>query len=214
MLFRTAMIINFLVFSLTVALADKLPVTYGSVIKLQHQKSNYLLSANEAHWGSGSNQQIVTAMAGDERTTWQVFSSRKDSKKQGEPIRCNSNINFVHTKFKCYLHSHPIESLLSNGLQVSCHKPHDYNDDFFVFCKGKYWTTETPVKIKHEKTGRYLSTDQKYVFGSNNCGQNCPILRELEVFGKTKGDYEWIANQGLFFNEQKSEEINNVKKEL
>ena len=41
-------------------------VTYGSVIKLQHERTKYRLHSHEVPYGSGSGQQSVTAFPGVE----------------------------------------------------------------------------------------------------------------------------------------------------
>jgi hypothetical protein len=41
-------------------------VTYGSLIKLQHERTKYRLHSHEVPYGSGSGQQSVTAFPGVE----------------------------------------------------------------------------------------------------------------------------------------------------
>lgn len=43
-----------------------LQVTYGSVIKLQHDRTKYRLHSHEVPYGSGSGQQSVTGFPGVE----------------------------------------------------------------------------------------------------------------------------------------------------
>ena len=56
-------------------------VTYGSVIKLQHERTKYRLHSHEVPYGSGSGQQSVTGFPGveDANSYWvSVFQSASE----------------------------------------------------------------------------------------------------------------------------------------
>lgn len=74
-----------------VVLCHLVQVTYGSVIKLQHERTKYRLHSHEVPYGSGSGQQSVTAFPGVEdgnsywvsafilhwfSRTWSCFSAK------------------------------------------------------------------------------------------------------------------------------------------
>jgi dolichyl-phosphate-mannose--protein O-mannosyl transferase len=112
-------------------------VTCGSAVKLVHVESSsdkaaYLLNSEQKNLGTGSGQQIVTAVQ-DPTTTnalWWVrgpndpeFRGTKGSAcssetSTGQPILCNSYIRLTHLETMRNLHSHNVKSPLSRQQEV------------------------------------------------------------------------------------------------
>ena len=81
--------------------AVELPVTYGSVIRLQTVKTNRFLFSLPAQWSEG--RQVVTATPNrvDLGTYWQVLSDL-DSSIRSE-IPCGANFRLLHVNTKNFL---------------------------------------------------------------------------------------------------------------
>jgi len=58
----------------------RLQVTYGSVLKLQHERTKFRLHSHEVPYGSGSGQQSVTGFPGveDANSYWVSILNLKD----------------------------------------------------------------------------------------------------------------------------------------
>ena len=85
------------------------PITLGSIMKLQHQNSGFLLHSHEISWGSGSQQQSVTAYPtqGDGNSMWQIYARYGESNfTHAAAIKCGSVVRFKHVKTGRWLHSH------------------------------------------------------------------------------------------------------------
>jgi len=194
------------------------PVTYGSIIKLEHQSSGYILHSHEVTYGSGSGQQSVTVYPeyGDTNSLWQILNGieNKEKKKKigstfetSSPVECNDIIRLKHLNTNRWLHSHrdhraPISHKqevtgYGQGLQQS-----DRGDDWRVICgsKSKHWIRKDAVAFQHLETGFHLFASKKYNFNDNNC-RNCPILGQLEVsaVSSVKKGCKWKASHGVYF---------------
>lgn len=72
------------------------PITIGSMAKLLHVNSNYLLHSHEISYGSGSGQQSVTGYEhlGDSNSLWQIYpSSDNKTWKHG---KCEYTAYYTH----------------------------------------------------------------------------------------------------------------------
>jgi hypothetical protein len=58
------------------------------------------------------------------------------------------------------------------------------------------------VQLKHADTGKFLHANGKVKFDMRNCGQQCPIMDQLEVCcvspSKSPNTY-WRSGQGVYF---------------
>lgn len=219
-----------------VAAVDKYPdapedaITCGSVIKLTHVESSstsrgseeFLLNSESKNLGSGSGQQIVTAVGGEPTShnmMWWVRGPNdpkfRNEHSPGEsacedgtamPIKCGEIIRLTHLGTQVNLHSHEVKSPLSRQQEVSGFGSGDGNgdngDDWKVVCgtgSSKYWTRETKVHLQHVDSGKYLGASSTVKFTHQNCGHNCPILNHLEVFSRAAQDKfgQWFVESGV-----------------
>jgi dolichyl-phosphate-mannose--protein O-mannosyl transferase len=97
------------------------------------------------------------------------------------------------------LHSHLVKSPLSNQQEVSgfgSDGEGDSGDSWIIVCtntKGKYWKRNEKVRLQHGDTSKYLGASDQAKYTQQNCGSCCPILNQLETFGRTHED-----NMSLF----------------
>ena len=112
---------------------DKKYVTCGSAIKLTHKETGYLLnSQSDANWsGRGSGQQVVTLtpVLSSHDSLWLVREAHhngrmdKDICAPSTPVKCSTNIRLTHLSTNKNLHSHPVESQMRGGREVSAFSP-------------------------------------------------------------------------------------------
>ncbi|ETO29911.1 hypothetical protein RFI_07208 [Reticulomyxa filosa] len=206
-----------------VALND--PVTYGSIIKLEHVTSGYLLHSHDVSYSTGSGQQSVTCYPefGDTNSLWQVFAGlsskkQKSTAEQASPIECNDIIRLKHVNTNRWLHSHrghkaPVSGEqevtgYGQGLQHS-----DNGNEFILFhlcflVKGHEYLNDN-----HVETGFYLFASKKYNFNENNC-RNCPVIGQMEVSAAAsmKKGCKWKSSHGVYFRplEKKEKQSDNA----
>lgn len=197
----------FLVFSLdsdlsaspVSAASDGVQVTYGSVIKLMHERTKFRLHSHEVPYGSGSGQQSVTGFPNvdDSNSYWVVKPVPGSTAKQGDTIDTGSVIRLQHTKTRKWLHSHLHASPISGNLEVSCFGA-DTNSDtgdhwkLDIEGKGKVWRQDQKIRLRHVDTGGYLhSHDKKYQRIAGGQQEVCGV--------KEKGrDNIWVAAEGVY----------------
>jgi dolichyl-phosphate-mannose--protein O-mannosyl transferase len=105
-------------------------ITCGSAIKLTHVESSsasttnesFLLNSESKNLGSGSGQQIVTAVAGQPTSLnalWWIRGPNDTEQRAGgaackegtaTPIKCNDIIRLTHLQTQVNLHSHNVSS--------------------------------------------------------------------------------------------------------
>ena len=191
-------------------------VTCGSAVKLTHFESSksggpqtYFLNSESKNLGTGSGQQIVTAIPNPTTTNtlWWIRGPDGDGRPgdknacqkegAGEKIPCGSLIRLTHLNSMKNLHSHGVQSPLSRQQEVTAFGRGDGlgdgGDDWRVICRGEYWQRESTVQIQHVDTGKFLGSSSTVKFTQQNCGHNCPILNHLEAFGRNNQD-----NYGYF----------------
>ncbi|KAG0581446.1 hypothetical protein KC19_4G252500 [Ceratodon purpureus] len=179
-------------------------VTYGSVIKLQHERTKYRLHSHEVPYGSGSGQQSVTAFPGveDGNSYWMVQivepSDDDSDHEQGEVIPNGSIVRLQHVRTRKWLHSHLHQSPISGNLEVSAFGGDDQTDtgDYWkleIEGKGNIWMQDQKVRLRHVDTNGYLhSHDKKY---------SRIVAGQQEVCGmlKKNADNIWTAAEGIYF---------------
>ncbi|KAJ9073766.1 hypothetical protein DSO57_1012760 [Entomophthora muscae] len=184
---------------------QKKVVTFNSLVKLGHVESNFRLHSQEAKYGTGSGQQVVSSYpsGSDTDSFWVVSDSHgANLSPHGTPVACNSVISLQHLSTKHHLHSHLHESPLSDQQEVSGFGGHDSGDNWKVICldsKGKeaktdFWYRNEKIMLQHIDTSKYLASSKKYKYPE-------PIAGQLEVFATNKKSPEaqWYTKEGMFF---------------
>jgi dolichyl-phosphate-mannose--protein O-mannosyl transferase len=225
--------VGFLVFLLTTATStvaaddNDAPddvVTCGSVVKLTHVEastasgSQFFLNSESKNLGTGSGQQIVTAVENPTtiNTMWWIREPNDGDNTRGKdaacskgtatPIQCGQVIRLTHLDTLRNLHSHNVKSPLSRQQEVSCYGQGDGNgdngDDWKVICSAsnaKYWRREGKVYFQHVDSGKFLGASSTVKFTHQNCGHNCPIMNHAEVFSRASQDQygAWFVEAGV-----------------
>ncbi|XP_042045095.1 stromal cell-derived factor 2-like protein [Salvia splendens] len=106
------------------AASEGVQISYGSVIKLMHEKTKFRLHSHDVPYGSGSGQQSVTGFPNvdDANSYWIVRPVQDSSSKQGDSIKTGSLIRLQHMKTRKWLHSHLHASPISGNMEVSVHE--------------------------------------------------------------------------------------------
>lgn len=202
----------------SVAADDDQYITCGSAVKLTHVESGgkFVLTSDERQLQSGSGQQLVTAVSNDRspKGLWQVREGH-DAKfcETATPVKCGQVIRLMHLETGSNLHTHGIRSPLSNQHEVTGFGQAgegDAGDDWEVVCEGagyfsgskKFWMKDTPIQFKSTGTKRYLGASSTVKFTEQNCGRGCPILNQLEVFGRKQIDSytQWKVENGILLS--------------
>ncbi|TVU05708.1 hypothetical protein EJB05_48887, partial [Eragrostis curvula] len=174
-------------------------VTFGSVVKLMHEKTKHRLHSHDVPYGSGSGQQSVTGFpeGDDGNSYWIVRPTPDSSAKQGDAIETGSIIKLQHMRTRRWLHSHLHASPLSGNLEVSCFGGDGQSDtgDYWrleIEGTGKVWKRDQKIRLKHVDTGGYLhSHNKKY----NRLGGG-----QQEVCGvrEKRAENIWLAAEGVY----------------
>ncbi|CAN6450053.1 unnamed protein product [Victoria cruziana] len=145
-------------------------ITYGTVLKLMHERTKFRLHSHEVPYGSGSGQQSVTGFPNvdDSNSYWIVHPQPGTSAKQGDVIKHGTIIRLQHMRTRKWLHSHLHSSPISGNLEVSCFGSDSESDtgDFWrleIEGNGKTWRQDQRIRFRHVDTNGYLhSHDKKY----------------------------------------------------
>nr|DAD45214.1 TPA_asm: hypothetical protein HUJ06_003444 [Nelumbo nucifera] len=102
------------------AASEGVEVTYGTVLKLMHERTKFRLHSHEVPYGSGSGQQSVTGFPNvdDSNSYWIVKPVPDPSAKQGDKIKSGTLIRLQHMRTRRWLHSHLHASPISGNLEV------------------------------------------------------------------------------------------------
>ncbi|GFP92956.1 stromal cell-derived factor 2-like protein [Phtheirospermum japonicum] len=174
-------------------------ITYGSVIKLMHEKTKFRLHSHDVPYGSGSGQQSVTGFPNvdDSNSYWIVRATLDSTAKQGDAIKSGTMIRLQHMRTRKWLHSHLHASPISGNLEVSCFGGDAESDtgDYWrvdIEGNGKTWRQDQRVRLNHVDTGGYLhSHDKKYSRIAGGQQEVCGV-REKRV------DNVWLAAEGVY----------------
>ncbi|KAK4537958.1 hypothetical protein CDCA_CDCA15G3983 [Cyanidium caldarium] len=196
-------------------------VTYTSVVKLEHALTGYRLYSMEVPYGSGSQQQAVTAFphGRDDHTLWRVkeahhvvdaASSAGGAMADALPwraVRCQDTIRLEHARTRKNLHSHLMSSPLSGQQEVSAFA-HDVDgrgdsgDNWVVECvdtQATHWDRGSAIRLRHVDTSSsssssgstYLTTAMQYAYAH-------PIDGHLEVSAvKVRNNRAVASNEAL-----------------
>ncbi|WOK94037.1 hypothetical protein Cni_G02739 [Canna indica] len=179
--------------------ANDVEITYGSVLKLMHERTKHRLHSHDLPYGSGSGQQSVTGSPDvyDSNSYWIVRPQPDSSARQGDTIENGAIIRLQHMTTRSWLHSHLYASPLSGNLEVSCYGGDDQSDtgDFWhleIESSGKTWRKEQRVRLRHVDTGGYLhSHDKKYNRIAGGQQEVCGVREKHR-------DNVWLAAEGVY----------------
>jgi len=83
----------------------------------------------------------------------------------------------------------------------------DSGDDWKVVCEtggyfggaNEYWKRDETIQLRSAATDRFLGSSSTVKFTEQNCGRGCPILDNLEVFGRKSDDSysHWKVQLGV-----------------
>ncbi|KAK9677303.1 hypothetical protein RND81_11G134900 [Saponaria officinalis] len=186
-------------FSTVSAAPEGVEVTYGSVIKLMHERTKYRLHSHDVPYGSGSGQQSVTGFPNvdDSNSYWVVKPVPNTSAKQGDTIKSGALVRLQHMKTRKWLHSHLHASPISGNLEVSCFGGENDSDTgdhwkLEIEGKGNVWRQDQKVRLQHVDTGGYLhSHDKRYQRIAGGQQEVCGV--------REKGrDNVWLAAEGVY----------------
>lgn len=189
------------------AVGSGVEITYGSVVKMMHEKTKFRLHSHEVPYGSGSGQQSVTGFPNvdDANSYWIVRPQPGSSAKQGDVIQSGSIIRLQHMRTRKWLHSHLYASPISGNLEVSCFGGDSESDtgDYWrleIEDSGKTWKQDQKIRLKHVDTSGYLhSHDYKYNRIAGGQQEVCGVREK-------RPDNIWVAAEGVYLpvNENKS----------
>ncbi|KAH9612016.1 hypothetical protein KSS87_021511 [Heliosperma pusillum] len=181
------------------AAVEGVEVTYGSVIKLMHERSKFRLHSHDVPYGSGSGQQSVTGFPNvdDSNSYWVVRPVPDTSSKQGDTIKKGAIVRLQHMKTRKWLHSHLHASPISGNLEVSCYGGENNSDtgDYWkleIEGKGNIWRQDQKVRLQHVDTGGYLhSHDKKFQRIAGGQQEVCGVKEKSR-------DNVWMAAEGVY----------------
>jgi len=174
-------------------------ISYGSAIKLMHERTKFRLHSHDVPYGSGSGQQSVTSFPNvDDANSYWIVRPRPDtSAKQGHPITHGTIVRLQHMKTRKWLHSHLHASPITGNLEVSCfggEGESDTGDHWMLEIEGsgKTWRQNQRIRLRHIDTGGYLhSHDRKYTRIAGGQQEVCGV-------GDKRPDNVWLAAEGVY----------------
>uniref|UniRef100_A0ACD5ZY75 Uncharacterized protein n=1 Tax=Avena sativa TaxID=4498 RepID=A0ACD5ZY75_AVESA len=177
----------------------RLQISYGSAIKLMHERTKFRLHSHDVPYGSGSGQQLVTSFPNvdDANSYWIVRPQPDTSAKQGHPITHGTIVRLQHMKTRKWLHSHLHASPITGNLEVSCfggEGESDTGDHWMLEIEGsgKTWRQNQRIRLRHIDTGGYLhSHDRKYTRIAGGQQEVCGV-------GDKRPDNVWLAAEGVY----------------
>ena len=175
-------------------------ISYGSVIKLMHERTKFRLHSHDVPYGSGSGQQSVTSFPNvdDANSYWIVRPQPDTSAKQGHAITPGTIVRLQHMRTRKWLHSHLHASPITGNLEVSCFGGEGESDtgDYWMLeieGGGKTWRQNQRIRLRHVDTGGYLhSHDRKYTRIAGGQQEVCGV-------GDKRPDNVWLAAEGVYF---------------
>ncbi|XP_022889739.1 stromal cell-derived factor 2-like protein isoform X1 [Olea europaea var. sylvestris] len=182
------------------AASEGVQITYGSTVKLMHERTKFRLHSHDVPYGSGSGQQSVTGFSSvdDSNSYWQIVRPTLDSSaKQGDTIKSGTIIRLQHMRTRRWLHSHLHASPISGNLEVSCFGDDGNSDtgDYWrleIEGNGKTWRQDQRVRLHHVDTGGYLhSHDKKYTRIAGGQQEVCGVREK-------RADNVWLAAEGVY----------------
>lgn len=198
--FASVVWISLLTYGVSAAASEEFKeVTYGTVLKLMHERTKYRLHSHDVPYGSGSGQQSVTGFGGveDSNSYWIVKAPEDSDAQQGDTISDGAVIRLQHMRTRKWLHSHLHPSPISGNAEVSGFGGDDQSDtgDHWMLeieGKGKIWMRDQKIRLRHVDTGAFLhSHDKKYQRIAGGQQEVCGV-------SKRTADNIWIAAEGVY----------------
>ncbi|XP_043696289.1 stromal cell-derived factor 2-like protein [Telopea speciosissima] len=185
--------------SASAAASEGVEITYGSVLKLMHERTNFRLHSHDVPYGSGSGQQSVTGFPSvdDSNSYWIAKPVLDSSAKQGDKIKAGTIIRLQHMRTRKWLHSHLHASPISGNLEVSCFGGEDESNtgDYWrleIEGGGKTWKQNQRIRLQHVETGGYLhSHNKKYQRIAGGQQEVCGVRDK-------RPDNVWLAAEGVY----------------
>lgn len=180
-------------------------VTYGSSIKLEHVATKHRLHSHDISYGTGSNQQSVTAVSNtaDSNSFWVVKNAHETAPlKAGTTVNCGETLRLQHIRTKKNLHSHLHRAPLNRDYEVSAFgrtkgrwSEGDGGDNWVLECsnaKGP-WKRDEDIRFRHIDTGYYLSSNPSLKFDHPIPGQ-----QQVSSCSRKNANTVWKANEGFY----------------
>ncbi|GFZ17240.1 stromal cell-derived factor 2-like protein precursor [Actinidia rufa] len=134
------------------AASEGVQITYGSVIKLMHERTKFRLHSHDVPYGSGSGQQSVTGFPNvdDSNSYWvSCFGGEGESdtgdywrleiEGSGKTWRQDQRIRLHHVDTNGYLHSHDKKyQRIAGGQQEVCGVREKRADNVWLAGEGVY----------------------------------------------------------------------------
>ncbi|KAE8731671.1 Stromal cell-derived factor 2-like protein [Hibiscus syriacus] len=191
-------------FSSSSSASQNVEVTYGTVLKLMHEKTKIRLHSHDVPYGSGSGQQSVTGFPNvdDSNSYWIVRSTPDTSAKQGDTIPNGTIIRLQHMRTRKWLHSHLHASPISGNLEASqllrrrirIRYRRLLEDPLRLIIEGsgKTWKQDQRIRLQHVDTGGYLhSHNKKYSRIAGGQQEVCGVREK-------RADNVWLAAEGVY----------------
>ncbi|PON74575.1 Glycosyltransferase 39-like [Parasponia andersonii] len=189
--------------SASAASSEGVEITYGTVLKLMHERTKFRLHSHDVPYGSGSGQQSVTGFPNvDDANSYWASSSivrpvPETSAKQGDSIKSGTVIRLQHMRTRKWLHSHLHASPITGNQEVSCFGGDNNSDTgdhwrLLIEGNGKTWKQDQRVRFQHIDTGAFLhSHDKKYTRIAGGQQEVCGV-------GEKRADNVWLAAEGVY----------------
>ncbi|CAL5350325.1 unnamed protein product [Camellia sinensis] len=179
--------------SASAAASEGVEITYGTVLKLMHEKTKVRLHSHEVPYGSGSGQQSVTGfpVVDDSNSYWVVRPQPETSAKQGDVIKSGTIIRLQHMRTQRWLHSHLYASPISGNLEAVLEETLNLTRGI-IGGSGKTWKQDQRIRLQHVDTGGYLhSHDKKYTRIAGGQQEVCGVREK-------RADNVWLAAEGVY----------------
>ncbi|GMH07058.1 hypothetical protein Nepgr_008898 [Nepenthes gracilis] len=181
------------------ASSEVVEITYGTVLKLMHEKTKFRLHSHEVPYGSGSGQQSVTGFPDveDSNSYWIIRPQPGTSAKQGDPIKSGTIIKLQHMRTRRWLHSHWFSSPISGNQEVSCFGGDSESDTgdlwrLLIEGSGNIWRKDQRIRLQHADTGVYLhSHNKKYSRIAGGQQEVCGVQDK-------RAENIWLAAEGVY----------------
>ncbi|XP_062101745.1 stromal cell-derived factor 2-like protein [Humulus lupulus] len=190
---------NGYVSSANAATSEGVEITYGTVLKLMHERTKFRLHSHDVPYGSGSGQQSVTGFPNvdDANSYWIVRPIPETSAKQGDSIEGGTVIRLQHMRTRKWLHSHMHASPITGNQEVSCFGGENESDTgdhwrLLIEGSGKTWKQNQRIRLQHIDTGAMLhSHDKKYTRIAGGQQEVCSVAEK-------RPDNVWLAAEGVY----------------
>lgn len=191
-------------------------VTYASLVKLEHPVSGFRLYSQEVAYGTGSRQQVVTAVErnrDDDRGFWLVKTPQQAARgfaiqsKGMQRVRCGDWIRLEHVTTRTHLHSHRLASPLSGSQEVSAFAldaagSGDSGDHWQVECvstSAAFWKRNETIYLRHVDTPKmYLAILLDHRYHEPLDGHAEVVCLERKSVRLPELRAQWIVSEGFF----------------